>query len=245
MKKKVRIIALILVLLSLAGCSLDASKLTASLITVAVPNVVGLDLEAAEARCANAGFATETVFVEADAPANTVVSTDPAANTKAHTSSVVKLFCSREKTAAVRIPDVIGKSLDEAENALTSQGLKVGNITYDSSKQAKDTVILTDPLPGCEVPGGSAVSLTLSAGAKRESKLKVVVDLPDSDEDMDLTVYVDGQRDQSKTVVPSLVGQVSFEFSGKAGTKTVSVFADGVMYKTYLLDFDKGLVTEQ
>ena len=245
MKKTIRIIAFILVLLSLAGCSLDASKLTASLITVAVPNVVGLDREAAEARCAKSGFATETIFVEADAPANTVISTDPAANTKAHTSSVVKLFCSQEKTAAVRIPNVIGKSLDDAKTALTSQGLKIGNMTYESSSKAKDTVTLTDPLPGCEVPAGSAIDLTLSSGARKESKLKVVVELPDSDVEMALTVYVDGILDRSKTVLPSVVGQTSFEFSGTEGKKTVSVFVDGVIYKTYLLDFDKGLVTEQ
>lgn len=246
MKKKGILAAVLLVLLLLVGCSLDASRLTASLFTVSVPDLVGLSLEEAEAKCANAGFETETVFVEADAPADTVISTDPAANTKAKSSSVVKLFCSRGKAAAVRIPNVAGKSLEDAKNSLRLQGLQIGNMTYENSDKAKDTVILTDPLPGCEVPEGSAVDLTLSSGSQRESKLYVVVKLPtDVSTGITLEAYVDGRLDQTKAVNPSLISQTSFAIKGTSGKKTVDVHMQGVLYKSYELDFDEKLVTEQ
>lgn len=247
MKKKGIHAAALLVLLLLAGCSLDASRLTASLFTVSVPDVVGLDSETAVKRCANAGFETEIVFVEeADVPANTVISMDPAGNTKARSSVIVKLFCAKAETAALRIPDLIGKSLDEAEDALHSQGLEVGDIKYEDSDKTKDTVILTDPLPGCEAADGSSVNLTLSSGSRKESRLRVVVELPaDVETEIKLGVYVDGVLNQTKTVDPTGMSQASFTVKGTGGIKTVHVFLDGALYKSYELDFDKGLVTEE
>lgn len=246
MKRKALTIIFTLIIASmlLAGCNQDTSQLASS-ITQVVPNVVGLTEDEAKSKISNAGFAPEVVLVESDkVPAGAVVSTDPAAGEAAEPSATVKLFVSKGEESSAAVPDVVGMSLDEATKALTSQGLQVGDVKYKDSAKAKDTVLLSDPLPGVSVESGSKVGLTLSAGSKREHTLSVEVDVPESSEDIEFTVYIDGKLNSSytKTVDPSTPA-VTFEFKG-SGKKNVKIKADGQAYKSYELDFDKETVKE-
>ena len=92
------------------------------------------------------------------------VSSDPAASTEVAKGSTVTVTFSGG-SAMVSVPDVSGKTQDEARTILQGQGLTVGNATTeDHASVSKDAVIRTDPVSGTSVQRGSTVSLVLSTG---------------------------------------------------------------------------------
>ena len=144
----------------------------------------------------------------------------------------------------VKIPNIIGKSLDDAKSELSSVGLQIGDIRYEDSDKAKDTVILSDPLPGTSVEGNSKINLTLSSGAAREKTLTIKMDVPAGNSEIEFAVYIDGVMDRTKKVDPSVSSTVTFKIKGSKGKKAVTIKDDGNPYKEYTLDFDKNLVIE-
>lgn len=65
------------------------------------------------------------------------------------------------------VPNLIGSELSEAKKILQNINLKVGKIdTAHSKKIAKGYIISTDPVAGVEVPSGTSVDITISAGPK-------------------------------------------------------------------------------
>ncbi|MGC8737249.1 MAG: PASTA domain-containing protein [Candidatus Hydrogenedens sp.] len=74
-----------------------------------------------------------------------------------------------EPIQKVKVPDVKGKSKDEAIQILTSAGLKVSaTIKEEYSKDVpKGSIIRTEPSVGTEVVKGTEVILVMSKGAKR------------------------------------------------------------------------------
>ena len=246
MTKKLVIVTVIIALF-LAGCGVDNERLTGSAITVAVPNLVGMDKDAAVSKCSDLGLEAEIILIESTDSVNHVVKTDPVAGTKVQAASAIRLFCSKGENSNVKVPNIVGKPLDDAKQALSSAGLKTGDISYKASDKAKDIVILTDPLPGVTLSGGDKVNLVLSSGAKKESSLGLVVDLPAGDEEITLTVYIDGVLDDSytRTANPSSTSEVKYTFKGSSGKKNIQIKADGTLYKSYILDFDKKAVIEQ
>lgn len=65
----------------------------------------------------------------------------------------------------VKVPELIGKSLTDAEALISQSGLKVAKITEQSSTEyAQGTVINQEPKPGVEVKSGRSIYLTVSTG---------------------------------------------------------------------------------
>ncbi|MFR1472279.1 MAG: Stk1 family PASTA domain-containing Ser/Thr kinase [Actinomyces urogenitalis] len=92
------------------------------------------------------------------------VSSDPGAGTSAVLGAQVTVHFS-SGSAMVDVPDVSGKTQDEAKQALEEAGLKVGNVTTeDSGTVDKDNVIRTDPVAGTSVSRGETIDLVLSTG---------------------------------------------------------------------------------
>ncbi len=149
-------------------------------------------------------------------------------------------------SVTIPVPNVIGMSLEDATTELTSQGLTIGDTRYEDSDKAKDTVILSDPLPGTSVEGSSKINLILSSGSQKERALVVKVPVPDSSDAIEFTVYIDGEQDSSytKTVDPTATSIVTYKFKGTTGKTKVAIKSNDQPYKSYTLDFDKGRVTE-
>jgi hypothetical protein len=60
-------------------------------------------------------------------------------------------------------PDLIGRSLRQAESLLADRGLKPGRISYQENiRLAPDTVMAQQPAPGTLVPAGTAVDLVVA-----------------------------------------------------------------------------------
>lgn len=95
-------------------------------------------------------------------PAGAVLRTDPVAGTPLTVSAPVTLVLSGGP-APVTIPDVTGKSAEDAQNRLTVAGFVVGPAqkTFDP-KAEPGSVLGSAPAAGTEVPKGTEVSLKIA-----------------------------------------------------------------------------------
>ena len=95
-------------------------------------------------------------------PVGAVVRTDPAAGTALTVSAPVTLVLSGGP-APVKVPDVTGKSAEDAANKLTVAGFALGPAQQTFDPSAKPGSVLgSAPAAGTEVPKGTEVSLKIA-----------------------------------------------------------------------------------
>jgi beta-lactam-binding protein with PASTA domain/tRNA A-37 threonylcarbamoyl transferase component Bud32 len=96
-------------------------------------------------------------------PVDGVIGTDPAGGTKSPRDSTVLLLVS-DGPAPVPVPDVTGKTFDEASAALTGAGFTVARADDFSDTVDKDKVIGTDPAANQGANRGAQVTVHMSKG---------------------------------------------------------------------------------
>lgn len=68
-------------------------------------------------------------------------------------------------SSKVAVPDIVGESLQDAEDILEEQGLELGEVTYEPKEDVpEDEVLRTDPKATRSVEQGSAVDVFVSSG---------------------------------------------------------------------------------
>ncbi|NJC69742.1 Stk1 family PASTA domain-containing Ser/Thr kinase [Planosporangium thailandense] len=128
-----------------------------------VPDEGGKDVALAQKDLAEIKLTVQVTQVYDDVvPAGTVVGTDPAAGSTVKPNTKIVLKVSRGR-APVTVPNVVGQPVDQAQNALAGQGLKVAVKQQDSTQPA-NTVLSQDPVDGTGVEPGTTVTLTVSKG---------------------------------------------------------------------------------
>ncbi len=217
-------------------------KVNSSGVLVTVPIIKGLSEDIAKAKLTNAGLKNEVLMiVDENTAAGIVCNSDPQEGTRVTADSTVRLYVSKGPTdEKIVVPDVLGKSLADAKTEIISAGLKVSdNVATEDSNKEKNTVLSMDPLPGVSVAKDSTVKLTVSSGAKKETKVKISVDLPTNvDGEINLVVYVDGQKTETATVKPKYKSTYDITIEGSVDKKTVTVDLDKQPYRVYEIDFD-------
>jgi serine/threonine-protein kinase len=131
--------------------------------TVAVPNVVGLTEDRARQTLKDAGF-TSVSSGPADSleDEGKVVSVDPAEGQQAAKNTTIRLKVS---TGTVKVPDVAGKTEDEARKILTDAGFSSGQIQRadaDAGTAAPGTVVSTNPGAGTAAGRGDVITLKVA-----------------------------------------------------------------------------------
>ncbi|WP_062347202.1 Stk1 family PASTA domain-containing Ser/Thr kinase [Herbidospora yilanensis] len=128
--------------------------------TVPVPVVEDQPRAEAEAALTKAGFkvTVEEEFNE-DYRKGRAIGTDPAAGEDIQKGSDVKLIVSKG-LETIAVPNVVGKTREDATAELQAAGLKF-TVEFKGSSGKQGTVIATDPPAGEEVNKGSRVKLTL------------------------------------------------------------------------------------
>ncbi len=133
---------------------------------VEVPALAGLPLARAEQRITAAGLVTGKVTRVFDdtVPAGAVISTNPAKGSPRQSGSPVALTVSRGQ--AVQVPNVVGSTLSDAEQALEAAGLKVrvSGTPVFSDDVPKDSVARQDPGGDGQAARGDVVTLMVSKG---------------------------------------------------------------------------------
>jgi eukaryotic-like serine/threonine-protein kinase len=145
---------------------------------VPVPGVVGLSLEEARLRLEGDGFKVGLVTIERtdDVAENTVISTDPAADTPALQGSNVNIVVAGPPEG-VQVPgSVIGMSEIEARGVLEADpyAFVVTTAVRSSSTIAEGTVIEINPSAGELLPKGSGVTIVVSTGPEPVSVAPVI-----------------------------------------------------------------------
>jgi beta-lactam-binding protein with PASTA domain len=137
---------------------------------VAVPQVVGLTVSSARARLQKAGLQPSEREENSDTVLKgKVISVSPAEGQKVDKGSSVTLVVSSGKTQA-DVPDVTGKSFDEAQSTLQAAGFKVTRKDKETDAKDPDIVLSQDPKGGRQVDSGTTVALTV---AKAPSQVAV------------------------------------------------------------------------
>jgi eukaryotic-like serine/threonine-protein kinase len=133
-----------------------------------VPDVRGQTVENATATLESERFHVEVTRKNAPAPEGQVIDMLPAPFSPLKPGATVSLVVSQ---GPLKVPRLLGKSLDDAKKLLASAGLTLGNVQNmpDPSKP-KDTVLASDPAPDTPVVAGQAVHLTVSQSAVTEGK---------------------------------------------------------------------------
>jgi eukaryotic-like serine/threonine-protein kinase len=141
---------------------------------VDVPTVLGLSVAEAVARLKDAGLNANDVGVFSTKPEGTVIAQDPGEGKRVAEGTTVRINVSQgEKPIAV--PDVVGRSYDDAKAALEGDGFVVKRQDQNSNIQA-NTVIETRPSASSGLRRGATVTVVVSKGPK-DVAVPNVVDL--------------------------------------------------------------------
>ena len=137
---------------------------------IIVPDVSGMSEDEAQKKLTDAGFKPTSEFQYDDNVAEgNVISTTPAANSKAAKDTQVKMIVSKGAQKKT-VPDVRGKSEADARSEIQAAGLTVGSTsTQHDDSVAKGNVISQSVTPGKKVSAGTAVNLVLSSGSDKVS----------------------------------------------------------------------------
>ena len=134
---------------------------------VAVPKLVGRQAADAEAALTSAGLVGSVTEQYSDEPAGQVISQSPLEGEQVEEGSTVSYVVSLgPETKTVTVPNLTtGMTREEAEQALTAAGLKVGTVTEANSSSITPGYVMNQTIsPGTEVAEGTAVGFTVSIG---------------------------------------------------------------------------------
>jgi beta-lactam-binding protein with PASTA domain len=143
---------------------------------VAVPEVIGRNVDEAEMALDDAGLVMKEIGVAKDSslPEGFVVEQDPEPGIKVRKGRTVKVRVSAG-LAEVHVPNVVGRTPRQAELVLTRIGLSIGEVTdVHDDTVPKDHVIAQTPKAREKVNRGTKVDLLVSLGSEEVTVLMPV-----------------------------------------------------------------------
>ncbi|GFN24009.1 Stk1 family PASTA domain-containing Ser/Thr kinase [Thermanaeromonas sp. C210] len=183
-----------------------------------VPNVVGDSERDARTKLQNARFNVVISPNEVYHPtiaAGSVVSQEPAAGSLQPEGSDVRITLSKgPEPKWIPAPNLIGKTLMDAQQTLRENKLEQGTVTYQRSEEYFSGVIIDqDPRPDARILQGSAVNLVISQGPGPARQEAVVLIEPTDDKEHHIRIVVIDAKGPHE------------EFNGvqKAGEKLIAV----------------------
>jgi serine/threonine-protein kinase len=164
-------------------------------------DIVGMSLSQARERLAAEGIEYKQgkgVYSE-QIKKDHVASAAPGPGERVQQGQIVTLALSKGR-APIPVPDVTGKSLDEAKRILRDKGFTAGAVTRASSPTVpKDDVIRTDPKAGEKQSPDEPVGIVLSNGVAMPDLVGQRADAAENQlKSMGLNVKIDERRDPAK-----------------------------------------------
>ena len=131
----------------------------------AVPDIVGSTQDEAKAAFEKEGLGNVTFkTMKSDEAEGTVLEVEPQAGTKVKSATAVTVTVAESYV----VPDVTGKSQDDATAALKEAGYAVEVATKYSEDGSEGTVLSTDPAAETKLKSGSTVTITVSKSREKE-----------------------------------------------------------------------------
>jgi len=145
-----------------------------------VPIVQGMTADDAAAALRKAGFKSEQRREFSDTvKSGRVIETSPPEGSVARKGTTVTLVVSRGKEKAA-VPDVVGRTRDEAERTLQDTGFQTSVTEEESEDKDPGTVLRQDPAAGTQLAKGKTVALVV-AKAPADVPVPGVIDAAEDD----------------------------------------------------------------
>lgn len=143
---------------------------------IEIPTVLNLTEKEAVEQLQNRGLKANIArYAESDSyEVGKVMEQDPSPKSIVEPGTTVNLVISQGRE--VEVPDVSNMTIEQAEEALASKGLKLGRTNTENSKNIeKDLVISQNPGSGDSVQVGTEINLTISLGPEEPDIIMVSV----------------------------------------------------------------------
>jgi serine/threonine-protein kinase len=231
----------------------EGSTVTIDIVEIeegAAPDVVGQNVDDAKIMIEEAGFTMGDIDSEYsdDVPKDEVISQSPEAGDKIEEGGAISLVVSSGKEVKkVSVPDIIGMSKSQAQNALESIGLAVGVISSDySDAYDKDRVMWQQYSAGTSLKEGQSVAMKISKGEAPERTMSYSIDLSGASSDDFVLKVTLSNNGVNSTVFTGDVSKSSkkkkVSFTGR-GKGKLKVYFDNVLQNNYSVDFTEGTIS--
>lgn len=132
---------------------------------IVVPDVTNMTYNeaAAKLQAAKLNVAIKERQPNATVPKDSIIAQDPAGQTRVNENTVINLIVS-DGNAVTSIPDVVGKTLDEARTMITSAGFSVGDVRTGANKLPLGQIYEQTPTALTQAAPGTVVNLMVSEG---------------------------------------------------------------------------------
>ncbi|MGM9571160.1 MAG: Stk1 family PASTA domain-containing Ser/Thr kinase [bacterium] len=157
----------------------------------------------------------------------------PSAGNEVKKGSKIDLIVSQGKEPLwLKIPSLIGETLDNAKRILEEAGLKAGNIKESASDAEPGTVIQQIPVPGSKIKEGSAVQLIISGESSSEKSQRISFNVPAGPDRQTVKIIVDD--DSGRRTIYNAVhapGDVIEKNIAGQGSVHVKIYVSGSLYE--------------
>ncbi len=171
-----------------------------------------------------------------------VIKTKPVAGSSIFEGSDVTVYYSANEDSGklFKMPDVSGKTLNEAKKLLEKQGLIVSKTEVVDSTIEKDRVVMQSPAEGSPVKEGDKVILTLSSG---KVVFKKSIDIPQKVGNVNVKLYVDNTVVADNAVDTNVISKYTIETVGESPSSSIKVYINDKLYYETSVNFTKEPVT--
>jgi serine/threonine-protein kinase len=210
---------------------------------VMVPNVIHKNLTEGKIQLENANLDTGRISYEfSDLPQGTIIDQDPLAGSEVNFASEINLTISQgQEDQEVLVPNLLGLSLQEAQERLSSINLAIGDISYEESTEyVQDTIMTQSISPSTEVAENSIINITISQGSSEpeeqptDSEIQKTYIIPLSFEGETAVVKVEKIQDGATEVV--------YEKEHNKSEENVRVVVSGTGEATIKFYFDDNVI---
>lgn len=174
-------------------------------------------------------------------PEGYVIRTYPARGEVVSAGTEITVYVSKGSgKAKVIVPDVTGNYVERARYTLEEEGFLV-QVREEVSYVDEGTVLDQTPRYPAQVDEGSTISLTVAVETPSDDdEMVIFVWMPENvEEEMLLTVEMDGEEVYSAVVLPSAQPQVKVSLTG-TGTSEVCSYLNGRLLQVNEVDFEEG-----
>ncbi len=155
-----------------------------------------------------------------------VIKTSPKAKSKVSPGDIIKIYVSSTEDTLV-VPDLMGKTLEEAEELIEEAGLKVGAISEMESTKKEGTIIQQVPSPGETVDKDAEIDIIISKKSDGAISKTITVTIPQDKETTQIKVVANGKTAFNQSVNKKEIAK-DVLVEGTAPLK-VEIYHDGVL----------------
>jgi len=187
----------------------------------------GMSIEEAIDAINKLGLEHEEVSVDDDeVEPGKVIKTKPAAHKSVNKDQVIIIYVSSTEDTAI-VPNLMGKSLDEAKDLIKEAGLKLGSVSEMESDKKEGSVIQQVPSAGETVEKDASVDLLVAKKAENTVTKTITVTIPQDKDTTQIRVVVNGKTAFNEAVSKKEIAK-DVLVEGESPL-TVDIYHDGAL----------------